>query len=72
MDESSLLTGPCQHLMVDGSCSCIPLMDEGLAHLQYLQHDGEAQLEGLELTQEIVQPLLLEAPADSLLDCDRL
>ena len=48
----------------------LPCGHDGFAHLQDLQHDGQAQFERLELTQEILHLLFLEAPFDPLGYCD--
>ena len=44
----------------------LPCGHDGFAHLQDLQHDGQAQFERLELTQQILHLLFLEAPLDPL------
>lgn len=49
----------------------LPCSSDGFTHLQYLKHDGQAQLERLELTQQILHLSLLETPFDSLRYCDR-
>ena len=48
----------------------LPYSYDGFAHLQDLEHDGQAQLERLELTQQILDLLFLEAAFDPLGECD--
>ena len=48
----------------------LPGCSDGFTHLQDLKHDGETQFERLELTQEILDLSLLEAPFDPLDYCD--
>ena len=48
----------------------LPRGRDGFAHLQDLQHDGQAQFERLELTQEILHLLFLETPLGPLGYCD--
>ena len=52
-------------LVEDWMC-VLPCGHDGFAHLQDLQHDGQAQFERLELTQQILHLLFLEAPLDPL------
>ena len=48
----------------------LPCGHDGFAHLQDLKHDGQAQLERLELTQQVLDLLFLKAPFDPLGYCD--